>query len=255
LSVEKIRVELGRIKGYAERLRIEVNREKLDRFSHRQILVELKLSLERIRHFFLKETKIYLERLKPGNLLETLLLVWSSPKVEQGVDNYFTSLISSVDSAIYQFDTPSYYKDEDVRKSITTLIFSLDSFITNLTDALSLPLTGIAQIGELISTKLMGLDENWAVANCYLSAMEIVVNKKLKEESIETEKGDFASKFSALLKVLGNKGIKVSELEKELPSAFWKLRHQVVHAGYSPTQDDLDLIITWVKKVIRSVIG
>jgi len=253
LSVDKIRVELGKVKGCVEGLRVEVAQEKLNRLSQRQILVELKSSLERIRYFFLKETKIYLEKLKPGTLLETLLLTWASPKVEQGVDSYFTSLISSVDYAISQLDTPSYYKDEDVRRNITNLIFSLDSFITNLTDALSLSLTGIAQIGELVSTKPAGLDENWAVANCYLSAMEIVINRKLKEEEVKTEEKDFASKFRALLKVLENKGVKVSELEKELPSAFWKLRHQVVHAGYSPTQEELDLIITWVKKVIKSI--
>jgi len=243
LSIDKIKVELGKVKGYVEGLMVEVAREKLNRLSQRQLLVELKSSLERIRYFLLKETKSHLEKLNPANLLET----------KQIVDDYFTSLISSVDFAIYQLDSPSYYKDNDVRRSITDLIFSLDSFITTLTDALSLPLTGIAQIGELVSTKPAGLDENWAVANCYLSAMEIVINKKLKEEGVEAEEKDFAYKFRTLLKVLENKGVKVSELEKELPSAFWKLRNQVVHAGYSPTREELDLITTWVRKFIKLI--
>jgi len=101
--------------------------------------------------------------------------------------------------------------------------------------------------------KPAGLDENWAAANCYLSAMEIVVNKKLREEGIETEARDFANKFKDLLRALENRGVRVSGLEKELPPLFWRLRHEVVHAGYSPTQEDLDLVILWVKKVIRLV--
>ena len=254
MSLDKIRVELGRVKGYVEGLKVEIGREKLNRLSLRQMLVELKPSLERIRYFFLKEAKGLLEWLKPGTSLEKFPLALMSPNAEQKVDNYyFASLISSIDFAIYQLDKPSYYKDEDIRKNIVNLIFSLDSFITELTDRLSLQLTGIAQIGELISTKPFGLDENWAVANCYLSAMEIAVNRKLKEEDIETEEKDFANKFRDLLKVLENKGVKVSELEKELPQAFWKLRNRVVHAGYSPTQDELDLIIKWVKKIMTLV--
>jgi len=255
LIIDKIEVELGKVKGLIEELKVEISREKIERLSQRRILVDLKSSLERIRYFLLKETKTYIGRLRTANLLEALLLVRVSPKIEQGVDSYFTSLISSVDYAIYQLDAPSYYKDEDIRRGITNLIFSLDSFITRLTDALSLPPTGIAQIEELISIKSVGLNERWAVANCYLSAMEIVVNRKLKKEGIKTNEKDFASKFKALLKVLESKGVKVSELERELPPAFWKLRNQVVHVGYSPTQEELDLITTWVKKIIKLVTG
>ena len=131
------------------------------------------------------------------------------------------------------------------------MIFSLDSFVTNLSDKLLLPLTGIAQIGELVSTKPFGLDENWAVANCYLSAMEIAINKRLKEEGIKSDEKEFTNKFKTILNVLENKGVKISELEKEFPSAFWKLRNQVIHAGYTPTEEELDLIITWVKKILK----
>jgi len=247
-SVNEIKVELGKLKGYVEKLKIEVGQEKINRLSQRQILVELKSSLERIKHFFLKEAKIYLEKLKPSSSFEEFLFSWKS-KIEQEAESYFASLISSVNSRIYELDTPSYYKDEDVRRNMTNLIFSLDSFITDLLDKLSLPLGGIARIGELVST--VGLNENWAVASCYLSAMEIAINKRLKKESVESGEKEFTGKFKTLLEVLEKKGIKISELEKELPPAFWKLRNQVIHAGYTPTEEELNFIITWVKKILK----
>jgi hypothetical protein len=249
-SANEIKVELGKIKGYIEKLKIEVGQEKVNRLSQRQILVEIKSSLEKIKYFFLKEAKIYLEQLKPSSSFEEFLLSWKS-KIGQEAESYFDSLISSVNFRIYELDTPASYRDEDVRKNITDLIFSLDSFITNLSDKLSLPLTGIARVEELVNTKPFGLNENWAVASCYLSAMEIAVNKRLKKEGIESDEKDFASKFKTLSNVLENKGVKISELEKELPSAFWKLRNQVIHAGYTPTEEELDLIIKWVKKILK----
>ncbi|TDA41939.1 MAG: hypothetical protein DSO07_01920 [Thermoproteota archaeon] len=249
--MDEIRAELGKIKGYAEELNIEISKEKIDRLSLRQILVDLRLSSERIWFFLSKLTKTYLEQLKPDSSLQNILLIY---EVKQEIDHRFTSLISSVNSVIHQLDETSYYTDIDIRRSITELISSLNLSITLLTDALSLTLTGIAQIEELISNKFIGLSERWAVAICYLSAMEIIVNRKLQKEGIKMDGKDFADKYKALLRILENKGVKVSKLEKELPSAFWKLRNQVVHAGYNPTPEELDLITTWVKKIIKLAI-
>jgi len=253
-TLNEIKMELGKIKGIAEGLKAEISREKLNRQFCRGMLVDLKLSLERIRHYLSEECESYFKRITSTNLIEALLLDWASPKVRDAVDSVLNPLVSSTDWRIYEIDNPSSYKDEDVRRNITNLVFSLDSFITTLSDKLSLPLTGMAQLQELISI-MPGLNENWLVSICYLSAMEVTVNKKQKELGIkieETEVGekDFAARFRALLKNLESKGIKISELEKELPQAFWNIRHKVVHAGYSPTQEELDLITNWVKKII-----
>ena len=243
---------MGRIKGAIEKLKMEIEQEKLNRVSCRPFLLELKTSLERLRYYLVKECKTYLQRIQPTNLLETVLLAWATPNIEQAVNNKCGSFITSVSYALSELDNPNYYKDESVRNTITNLSLSLDSFVTVLSDSLSLPLTGISRIAELISMKPVGLDENWATAICYLSAMEIVVNKKRQELQLKNEKKDFAEKFRELLKASENKGIKMSELEKELPQAFWRIRHKVVHAGYCPTRDELELIIDWVKKVIKS---
>ena len=243
---------MSRVKGATERLGIEMEREKINRNLCRASLVELKTSLERLRYYFAKECKSYLQTIKPSDFLETLLLAWATPNIEKTIDNKFSSLISNVDSAIYQLGNPNYYNDEAIRKTIPNLSISLDSFLTTLSDSLSLPVTGISRIAELIAMKPAGLNENWATAICYLSSMEIVVNKKRHELQLENEKKDFAEKFRELLKASESRGIKMSELEKELPQAFWRIRHKVVHAGYCPKRDELELIMNWVKKVIKS---
>ena len=126
---------MGRIKGATEKLEMEMKQEKLNRILCRPFLAELKTSLARLRYYFVKECKSYLQGIKPSDLLETLLLAWATPRIEQAIDDKLSSLISSVDSAIYQLDNTDYYKDEAVRNTITNLSFSLDSFLTALSDA------------------------------------------------------------------------------------------------------------------------
>jgi len=252
LSLQNIAAEMGKVKGAIERLKIEMAQDKVNRNSCRSFLVELKTSLERLRYYFAKESASYLQKIKPSSFLESLLLAWMTPNIDQAINNKFNSFISNVDSAIYQTDNPSYSNDATVRNTITNLSFTLDSFLVALSDSLSLPLTGLSRITELIALKPVGLDENWAVAICYLSTMEIVVNKKREELQLENEKKDFAEKFGELLKASEKRGIKMGELEKELPQAFWRIRHKVVHAGYCPTREELELIIDWVQKVIKS---
>jgi len=268
---KEIKIKLGKIKGIAEGLKAEIGQEKLDRNSCREMLVDLKLSLVDLKSFLgallktlidhkssLEEmhyllsgvNKSCFERVTSTDLIIEGLRDWVSPKDKAENSSTLDLLILSTDSVIREIDSSSYFKDEDIRSDITKFAYYIDFSITALSDSLSLPLTGMAQLQELISIKSLGLDENWLVSICYLSAMEIIVNKKQKELNIKVEKDSFEARFKALLKNLESKGIKISELEKELPPTFWKIRNQVVHEGYSPTQDELDLIIPWVKKII-----
>ena len=99
----------------------------------------------------------------------------------------------------------------------------------------------------------VSLNHRWAVAACYLTAMEIVINKKLKEMGIEVAEG-LESRFRALLKALEDKGVKVGELERMLPKVFWNVRHKVVHAGYNPSRDELDIITKGTRSIILKLL-
>jgi len=256
MSIEiELRIEMGKIKGHLEKLKEEIKQTKLqNRPLYRSILLEIKSSLQKIKFFLLKpRINEVLKEVKTMNIPLIILQAYGYEMIENAVKGMIDPQISKVDSTIYCIDTPQYYNDEGLRKEIGNMIVSLDGFLTILYHQIlapfSLSLTGLPQIAELISMK-PELTENWATANCYLSAMEIIVNKKRKELGLKEEEKEFNEKFKDLLNILQEKGLKVSELEKQLPSTFWKVRHKVIHAGYSPTTDELELIVTWTKKII-----
>jgi hypothetical protein len=250
-SRERVGEEIGKIYGIIKRLEAEISQEKLTRSSCNSALTELKASL----HILSFSYSVFI-----GLRYKWEVPISSTKLIEdyrKSVQELTKSFISFVDIIINKLSNPTLYEDEDARKDIRNLISLLKPFLYSLSmDVQSSP-TGIFQIAELVAMKPMNLDESWAVANCYLSAMEIVVNRRLREEGVKLEKKEkkyFANRFKALIKVLENRGVEISELEKELPLAFWNLRNKVVHAGYNPTQDELKLIITWVQKIIKILI-
>lgn len=68
------------------------------------------------------------------------------------------------------------------------------------------------------------------------------------------DKKDFAEKFKALATALEAKGLSLSSLEKQLPGPFWRIRNDVVHGGYSPDEQELELVVTWVKRLVTAVL-
>jgi hypothetical protein len=171
----------------------------------------------------------------------------------KAIEIFIKPLISKIDFIIRNIYSSRSYKDEYARRDMGDLITLSDSALViihrEVLSPLSLSLIGLSQIAELITMK-PEFTENWATATCYLSAMEACVNKKREELGLKKETKKFKEKFRELLEALQEKGLKVSELEKELPPIFWNIRHKVVHAGYSPSNEELELIITWVKKII-----
>jgi len=53
-----------------------------------------------------------------------------------------------------------------------------------------------------------------------------------------------------LLANLKDKGIEVSELEKQLPKVLWDIRNKVVHEGYSPSFEELEIITSYIEKFL-----
>lgn len=259
MSIDReLRGEAGRIKGTLERLRKEIERDKINRIRCRAILVDMKSAFEKIKYFFVRLWDSYAQQLPAQDLLSMIIKVWGSQAGKENIERGFDSRISNISSAIYSIDTPQYYDDTTIRRNLSDLVITTDTFLTVLNQEifsrLSQSLSTFSQLGELVGTRPMGLDDNWLVANSYLSAMEIVVNKKRKELGLEKEeKKDFGERLRELFITLEEKGERISELGKQLPQAFWKIRNQVVHKGYSPDQEELELVVSWVKRIISLV--
>jgi len=40
-------------------------------------------------------------------------------------------------------------------------------------------------------------------------------------------------------------------MDKELPKLFWDIRHKVIHEGYSPNDEELDLITKYSMRIFK----
>lgn len=136
--------------------------------------------------------------------------------------------------------------------------FFIETLDSKLFQKLSKGITGISKINELIGEELAGLDENWTAAACYLCAIDIATNKKrkelglIKDEKTEGRKS-FYERFDELVKVLETNKTEINQVTKQLPKHFWQIRTEVVHYGYSPNQEELDLITKWSKNIINAI--
>mgnify|MGYP000471631562 CR=1 FL=1 len=83
----------------------------------------------------------------------------------------------------------------------------------------------------------VGLTENWAVAACALTLMEVLLNRKLEEMGLSTN-----GNFNKRLRRLSSRTKEVN-LPELLTSAFYDVRSKVIHGGKEPTPEELELII------------
>lgn len=182
----------------------------------------------------------------------------SKAQVGSQIGQFFGGLTKAIDSVITTVDTSSPSDDTKIRQAVTALYWPYIDFgilFDKINIVLDLdPMGGLGWISRLVSTNRLFLDEKWATATCYLTALEIAVNRAAKASGIsENEKEEFQDKFSKVLSVLAKKGRPVTGLSRMLPSAFWKLRNDVVHSGYSPTAQEMQILIPWVRETIKTL--
>jgi hypothetical protein len=176
---EDLPFETGKIKGSLERLKVEVEKEQIDRLKCRVILTEIQAAYEKMKYFILREWDSYLQKVPVGDPLSTFAAVWGPKLGRDNIESSLSSKVASVTSAIYSIDSPQYYDTASVRRTLSELVIATESWLTVLDKEIfqSKALGAYSRLGELVGAKPAGLDENWLVANSYLSAMEIAVNK------------------------------------------------------------------------------
>lgn len=118
---------------------------------------------------------------------------------------------------------------------------------------------------RFVSKNPLKLNQNWAVAVVYLTALEIAVNTKRKEFGLRdtkeiSENGErrvvhktFEERFRELVKVTQGSDLNFKGIKRELPQAFWKVRNDVVHGGHIPDDEELKFIIEWVERIVNSL--
>ena len=149
-------------------------------------------------------------------------------------------------------------EDSKIREAVTNLYWPYIDFsilFGKISHVLDIdPIGGLGWILRLLKLPSLSLDENWAIATCYLAAMEITVNRVSKAEGLgDDPREEFQDKFSRVLSILGKKGKHVTGLQRLLPQAFWKLRNDVIHAGYSPSAQEIEILLPWVTNTIKTL--
>jgi hypothetical protein len=247
------RPDVQSILAAVDKLKNLTNQSSLDRSSIRLTLLDLKAAVEAGKW---TAAGAILALSSLGQLGAT-----DQPSKEQigtQIGQFFSGLTKAIDNVISTVDNSRPSDENTIRQAVTALYWPYVDFgilFGKINIVLDLdPMGGLAWISRLVAIDSLSLDERWATATCYLTALEIAVNRAVKSLGIDaSEIEEFHDKFSKVLVILGKKGRPVTGLSRMLPPAFWKLRNDVVHTGYSPTAQEMEIIIPWVREAIKAV--
>lgn len=249
---EKILEEVGKLRGNVKRLWSLREKEKIDRNEAKNVIQEVRKSLKVLCSI---SEELFAEKvsdLAPDKYFLLTMLTGKSPD-QWAKDSFrFSPYESSISTILHELDDPSYYDDKKVKEDLSRFVENLETELTKIEAKSDIGKYGLQMIAEFTATFPI-FTENWAIAACYLSALEIVVNKKLEDLGLSLDAG-FKEKYRKLLEELKNREIEVSELERKLPEIFWDIRHRVIHSGYPPSIDELDLITTYIGRVLKTLL-
>lgn len=277
-TAKEIVYKLENLKELLEDLKHELSKVSLDRnriqnllFGIKELLDSLKILLKRysdevqstavIRFLNLAQKAQSQKGAMTIEDLRDLISIFNTPKLPIGD---VESLSSHIGMLLTLFTHASdKLSDEYYREKLYEVVPKIEAHIEHVSASIGAEaeLGALPKLGRLISsTTTWGFGENWVVAIAYLQALEVVVNKLVKELGIQVkeeaefkgkEEAGFKRKFRALVEALKDKAVELARLEEQLPQLFWDLRHKVVHAGYEPNNTELNTIITWTLQILE----
>lgn len=238
---QNVAINLNKLKTTIEKIKQEARQNRINGDECRYLMSELKNILHSIKINF---NKI------PTNSQENQEINFSD--YERKIDLIMFELN---DVNLNLFDQTSLKNTiYGLINDLYIIINVFDSFVPSELNKIS----ALSRIRELIGSNILKLDENWAIATCYLSAIDIVINNKRKEfgliqdGNIEKKK-NFDQRFDELIKAMDSDNIQISKVIKQLPKSFWKIRTDVIHYGYSPSFEELEIILEGSKNIINEL--
>jgi len=208
----------------------------------------------------LRELSTIQNRLQKEDLLNALNIIEGTfAKINALKNNYptlktqYVSLQTDISNLRTFLQRDNIYGQEYIKRQIQYLVDKIEALLVKIK-----PEGFIPRLNEFI-TKHPQFSENWAVAMCYLGAVEVALNRivekfnvNLEELGVDKHGNDytFADKYYGFLKYLNRHGIYLPKLEAELPKVFHKIRNKVVHEGYSPSDKDLEFIIEYSERIV-----
>jgi len=240
--------EITKMKYRSKEIKLVIQNDPIDRLRVKTILFDLSGIAFTIHSLLKSISKDLKEKNEIGSSREDVLKVYeklghSLADYAKMIDDRLTELDSDIRNKVFQLIT-----------GLTVEINYFEIYMIALNQAIS----PFAKILEFIAEKPLGLDEKWVAAVCYLSAFDILVNRKRKELGIakkpeDEKKLDFYTRFDALVKELESRSGELSKIVKQMPKLFWPIRVDVIHYGYVPSQEELDLILNWSQNIMKVI--
>ena len=266
-TIKEIIYRIENLEGLLEELKYELSREKLDRSKIQDVLFkckELLNSLKTLCKRYSDETQLtsiirflnLAQRVQSQGdtvSVEELFSIFTTPKISVGDIENLSSYISTLLTLFTH--ASEKLSDEYYREKLYVVVPKIKELVESIAVSVGATPGTLPKLGKLASlTPAWDFGENWIVAIAYLQALEVVINKLVKEPNVEVPKETrFKDRFKAIIEKLRDKAVELAELEERLPQVFWDLRHKVVHEGYEPNKDELNTIISWTLQILEKL--
>lgn len=274
---EPLRDNLIEIKIIINKIEMELRNSQIDRSECKHFLYSLYATLHKLKDILIEFIGVGESKLKEKFekyilfSLEEFIVSYQrefrysylnySPRIFNEIGNKINKIAKMCDSK--DNSTGNYSNDTSyVKDTIYVLINTFKIFIERINKLILKPvkkgITETYSIKEFILQNPLGLNMNWIISTCYLSAIEILTISKRQELGIvkdnRTEvKLPFNQKLDELLKEIEDRG---KHLDKKM-LGFQKMlrdyRTQVIHYGYIPSDKELGLIIEYANKTLSEL--
>ena len=274
---EPLRNNLIEIKIIISKIEIELRNSQIDRSECKHFLNSLYATFYKFKDIIIEFKDVEESKLKEK--IEKYIII----SLEEFIDsyqrefrysylNYSSRIFNEIGNKINKIakmcdskdnSTGNYSNDTSyVKNTIYVLINAFKIFLERINKLILKPvkkgITETYSIKEFILQNPLGLNMNWIISTCYLSAIEILTISKRQELGIVKNKKiemnlPFNQKLDELLEEIEDRG---KQLDKKM-LGFQKMlrdyRTQVIHYGYIPNDKELGLIIEYANKTLSEL--
>ena len=276
-NIENLRDNLIEIRIIISKIENELRNFKISRSECKHFLNMLFASFSKLKDIISK-----LMVIKDSKLKEKLekKIYFSFEEFRNSYRNDFNTYYSEYDYRIFyeigseinkiartcdskKISRGTYYHDTSVIKNkIYVLISAFKIFIERINNLILKQFNkGISEtfsIKEFILQNPLGLNMNWIISTCYLSAIEILtINKRQELGLVKDNKTEvnlpFDQKLDGLIKEIEDRGKHLDKKMLRFQKMLRDFRTQVIHYGYIPDEKELGLIIEYANKTLSEL--
>ena len=168
--LKKTVLELGKLMEWSENLKDEATNKTINRIECKRILYEITTSLQLLSYLDKKYSVVNPKDKKSKTEIEG---------IEKHIDDIITLAVSIENERIYgekNLRTDLF----NISKNTNQMVIGADMALRETTG-----IPAISEIGSFIANRSLNLPESWVIANCYLTAIDVTVNKRRAEFKLQ----------------------------------------------------------------------